>query len=331
MKRRIIIGIHGLGNKPPQPLLRKWWQKAICEGLRRIGGFSPGLNFKLVYWAHFLYSEPQDICQTNDEHPLHIDHPYIPGPKEWREAAPSRLTKHIHDTVDTLFDRFFMTENRIFNFDRIGDYILRKKFRDLELYYHKDNVSLGEVGLHAQDMIRNTLVNVLKANRKKEIMLISHSMGTVIAYDVLTQRDPQFKIHTLITLGSPLGLPTIMKKIYSEQNRDFRLEKTLPTPETITEKWINLSDLGDRIAMNYTLRDEFAPNSRGVAPEDVIVNNDYEFQHKPNRHKSYGYLRTPELAQVIQDFIAGGRLSGQVLLHKFVRKIWPSKKRGPGK
>jgi len=321
MKRRIIIGIHGLGNKPPQPLLQNWWQKAICEGLRRIGTSSPGLHFKLVYWAHFLYSEPQDICETDAEHPLYIDHPYVPGPRDWRETNPSRFKKGLLNTIDALFEHVFMTENRVFNFDRLGDYILRKKFRDLELYYHKGNVGLNQVGLHAQNMIRETLARVLKAHRRKEIMLISHSMGTVIAYDVLAQLEPELPIHTLITLGSPLGLPTIMKKIYSEQGRDFTREKTLPTPENITNQWLNFSDLDDHIAMNYTLRDDFAPNSRGVAPEDVIVKNDYEFRRKPNHHKSYGYLRTPELARVIRDFSAGGRPPRLAFLHRFAEKL----------
>ena len=31
----VIIGIHGLGNKPSPPLLAKWWKEAIREGLSR--------------------------------------------------------------------------------------------------------------------------------------------------------------------------------------------------------------------------------------------------------------------------------------------------------
>jgi len=36
MKResKIIIGIHGLGNKPPKTILEKWWRQAIEDGLK---------------------------------------------------------------------------------------------------------------------------------------------------------------------------------------------------------------------------------------------------------------------------------------------------------
>ena len=34
--RPVIIGIHGLGHKPSPPLLARWWEKAIREGLSRL-------------------------------------------------------------------------------------------------------------------------------------------------------------------------------------------------------------------------------------------------------------------------------------------------------
>jgi hypothetical protein len=40
----------------------------------------------------------------------------------------------------------------------------------------------------------------------------------------------------------------------------------------------------------------FEPNDRGVCVEDKIVINGYRsLEEKPNHHKIYGYLRTPEL------------------------------------
>ncbi len=321
MKRRIIIGIHGIGNKPPQPLLKKWWQEALCEGLRRIGSDGKKLDFELVYWAHYLYSEPQDLCETNPEHPLFINHPYVPGRRKFQRRPPGWLTKTLLNWAELFLAKLFMTENRLFNFDRLGDYVIRKRFRDLELYFHKANVDLTEVGMHARNMIRQELAQVIRRHRKKEIMLISHSMGTVIAYDVLTQIVPEITVHSFITLGSPLGLPTIMKKIYSEQDRDFRLEKTLPTPGNITHQWLNFADLGDHIALNYRLQNDFHANSRRIAPKDVTVSNDYRHDGTSNPHKSYGYLRTPELAKIVQQFIAEAPVPLLKPLLKLARKL----------
>lgn len=304
MKKRIVIGIHGIGNKPPQPLLKMWWQKAICEGLDRIGCSHKHFKFELVYWAHFLNSEPLSVSIRDPHHPLYIENPYVPAQKNEAVYTPNRFKKMVLDVIEYLMDVIFFYGTRIFNFDRIGDWVIRKKFRDLELYYHKDNAELNRAGLLAKKMIRETLAKQLRKHRGKEILLIAHSMGTVVAYDVLTQLVPDVEIHTLITLGSPLGLPTIIKQIFREQHQEAGGNHKVMTPENIKHAWLNFSDLDDRIALNYNLSNDFAPNSRGVAPRDVIVKNDYEYHGKRNPHKSYGYLRTPEVAKVIHDFLS---------------------------
>ena len=43
-------------------------------------------------------------------------------------------------------------------------------------------------------------------------MLIAHSMGSIIGFDVLTFLATDIKINTFITIGSPLGLPVIIKQ-----------------------------------------------------------------------------------------------------------------------
>ena len=44
----------------------------------------------------------------------------------------------------------------------------------------------------------------------------------------------------------------------------------------------------------------------GVRVKDDIVINDYRApgQEKRNHHKSYGYLRTPELSHLVAEFLA---------------------------
>ena len=47
--KTIILGIHGLGNKPSELLLKKWWKEAIIEGLDRIDKEMLSIPFDLVY------------------------------------------------------------------------------------------------------------------------------------------------------------------------------------------------------------------------------------------------------------------------------------------
>ena len=65
---KIIICIHGLGNKPPEITLTKWWKASIKEGLKKIGHPRIFLNLKLVYWARFLNHTPLDPNQKDKDH-----------------------------------------------------------------------------------------------------------------------------------------------------------------------------------------------------------------------------------------------------------------------
>ena len=52
-------------------------------------------------------------------------------------------------------------------------------------------------------------------------MLIGHSMGSIIAYDVLRivgRQTPLVPVDHFITIGSPLGLPHVKTKIYEEND-----------------------------------------------------------------------------------------------------------------
>ncbi|TDI94856.1 MAG: hypothetical protein E2O76_14690 [Caldithrix sp.] len=317
-RKKIIIGIHGAGNKPPQRLLQLWWQKAICEGLKRVGQPRRIFKVELVYWAHFLYSEPQSTKVSDPRSPLHINEPYVPAALNSVAQSPSRVRKKFLDWLEIMMDKLMLSENRLFNFDRIAEYIIRKKFRDLELYFHRSNVELDQVGLYAKKLIRKELAQILRKHRKKDILLISHSMGTVISYDVLTQLVPDIRIHTFITLGSPLGLPAVIRKIFTEQHKDLKNEKLLATPENIRQSWFNFSDLNDRVALDYKLRNDFKQNVHGIGPKDTIVHNDYENKGEKDHHKSFGYLRTPEVAEVILSFLADEKSSPLELVKRFL-------------
>ena len=90
-------------------------------------------------------------------------------------------------------------------------------------------------------------------------MLIAHSMGSIIAYDVLRDLGRELtgmQVDHLVTIGSPLGMPYVLYKIRQE-NASIR------TP-SIVRRWTNLADRRDPIAVDVHLADEFEPNDRGV-------------------------------------------------------------------
>jgi hypothetical protein len=309
ISKNIIIGIHGLANKPSMGLLEKWWIKSIREGLAYIGHPGTSFTFQLVYWADLLHEVPLDPHVKNTKSPSYMDDPYTPGdPSAYKNFTPSKIKKKLLDTAGREIDKLFFERNNLINFDKLAGLVIKNLYKDLDFYYNRDSVVSRFKGQRVRDAIRMRLAQTLDKYRKKRILLIAHSMGTIIAYDVLTRTTPDVRIDTLVTVGSPLGLPFIIKKIYDEQGKDCKVEKQAITPENILRKWYNFSDLDDPVAIIYQLAGDFKKNSRGVAPEDSIVFNNYEYGGKRDAHKLYGYLRTPEVAGVIRDFC--GKPSG---------------------
>lgn len=109
------------------------------------------------------------------------------------------------------------------------------------------------------DAIRQRLINTLTTASQNfdEILLVSHSLGTVVSYDVLHDHADQFKIAVWVTMGSPL------KKVRRMGLRDDNLGKI---DETTVPLWRNLYDTHDLVAdaigpqfPSYPIQDVFYP------------------------------------------------------------------------
>jgi len=207
--------------------------------------------------------------------------------------------KPAEDQLQDWWKAAILEDDGSLNFSRLTDFILRHFIKDLDAYYR---VTGGQIS----DLICAKLADYLFRNRRKKILLIAHSMGSIIAWDVLTKWVPEVKIHTLVTIGSPLGNPVVRSRILSELQHAESDACLLKTPENIYKHWYNLADYKDMVAINYDLQNEFLPNSRSVQPQDMLVWNNYEYEGERNPHKSYGYLRSPELTGILKHFLRKG-------------------------
>ena len=299
---KVVIFIHGLENKPPKKLLKKWYLKSIEEGFSKHGYALPHFDFEVVYWADLLYIRPLDPLIDDKQHRLYLDEPYHPSNLSGSNRESPSFKRKLFDRLEKFTDGLFLSKNSLVNVEYIFDWITSRTFRDLHIYYRKGVSINKQPEESAKKIIRERLKNTLVTHQKQEILLIAHSMGSIVAYDVLTFMVPEINIHSLITLGSPLGLPMIKREIFKEFELDYTSQTQLPTPENIRKAWHNLADLDDNVAINYNLEDDYAANAVGVAPKDVLVVNDYEYQGRKNPHKSFGYLRTYEIVMILHDF-----------------------------
>lgn len=308
----IIIAIHGLGNKPPKQQLEEWWKLAIKEGLAANNYPTNLPQFEMVYWADILYDKP--LTENDPESPYFLDEIYTKAPEN-KQHESHGIRKKFVDFLSKQLNKLFLNEDFTLNYTSITDTLVNLYFKELEMYYSEINIGNGQ---KVRDLIRNRLYSVLKRYKKDNIMLISHSMGSIVAFDVLTFLANTININTFVTIGSPLGLPIVISKIAVEQKRTFNHQDHMATPPGVSKNWFNFSDILDKVAFNYALADDFSANEKGIKPTDFLVENNYAMNGVYNPHKSYGYLRTPEFAKVLNEFILSERLS---LKEKIVRKI----------
>jgi hypothetical protein len=273
---KILIGIHGLANKPASDVLAKDWKKSICEGLEKNEKIdNPQLNFSLVYWADVIYDAPRE----NPE-------PYHPAKEgmlktykeNWLDSARAGIFDGLDDVIDSIKQRF--------GSGKLADFILKERLKALSTYYKNQQI---------RKTLRTRLKDEILKHQDKRIMILSHSMGSIIAYDVLREignHHSTLNINHFVTLGSPLGLPYVKNKIREENN-------LVRTP-SIVKKWSNFADKRDIVALDTHLADDYFANDSSVQVKDDLVANDWE---EGLHHKSYGYLRTPEVSKVISRFI----------------------------
>ncbi|GJE39040.1 hypothetical protein [Methylobacterium persicinum] len=282
--RNSIVGIHGLANKPPREEKAGWWAEAVQEGLRRNLGRDDAVPLEFVYWADLRYAEPLRNGENREPYQPDDGLGPFPSPAGEPERAKPTLTDRIYRGLATLEEAVGLTP--------VDDAILEYRLDDL-WGYHDD----PQFCRAARDRLRKALAR----HRDGPILLLAHSMGGLIAYDVLrlAERDGAVAgpVH-LVTLGSPFGLAEVKLTLEAEHG-------DLSVPRSVTA-WANLMDRNDIATVGEDLGGIVSPNGAGVRIRDVPVVNAYRAPDgRPNTHKSYGYLRTPEVSRIVADFLAG--------------------------
>ena len=216
------------------------------------------------------------------------------------------LYQAVHPAIlqQQLHGRLFLNKNLTEKFPGASAKIIENYFEELNTYYTDVCVSLQNEDCSAKAAIHAKLLKILEDYAGYEILLIAHSMGSIISFDVLMDPSADFTINTFVTMGSPLGIPPIVVRNFETQKALLPELKKPEAPNCITTHWYNLSDRRDSIALDHTLRDDYGSNRNGVKAIDLLVKNDYKVNGESNPHKSFGYLRARETAGLIDVFLS---------------------------
>ncbi|MDX2505615.1 MAG: alpha/beta hydrolase [Gammaproteobacteria bacterium] len=291
---KVIIGVHGLSNKPEKTQLSDWWLKSINDGLKSIDAQPlPAAQFKMAYWADLMYEKPDSKPE-----------PYTEPDTDEVDDDTSKLIDIGREFFSGIIGRFGDRKQQLTDDERIEgikNSVRGMVVEDLAAYYDDNSkIRYGDrIDTQTRSALRSVVRELIEKHQADELLIIGHSMGSIIAYDVLRSlRDTDLKVARLITFGSPLGLSNVKAKTQSEWDG-----KDKPcVPEVLAEGWANYSDRKDLVCADLTLSEEYKP-SAGFGVKDRFVSNGY-CHEKHNHHKSYGYLRTVAVAKYLKDFLA---------------------------
>ncbi|RMF98220.1 MAG: hypothetical protein D6727_03310 [Gammaproteobacteria bacterium] len=294
MNQRRILYVPGMKPKPPAEWHERMLLRCLLTGLRRTDPVvaaeleTAREVFSLVPWPHLFYTEVKDTA---------IDAPgldrllALPAP-EARDIEEARhwqkqLARFAYLACDALpwLTRWIADPN--------VKATLQDSLRYLE---NRDGIAAR---------IRELVAEALQAAAEggRPVLLIAHSLGSVIAWDVLwslsRQRSGPAAVDFL-TLGSPLGLNFFRHRLLGA-----RAEGRARYPDNIRH-WINLSAIGELTALDRRFADDYAPMLRlgllDSITDETELYNYFRGAEGLNVHKCYGYLVNPHTAAAVADW-----------------------------
>lgn len=325
LSNKRIIMIHGLASKPPEADWFELWKHCLIENIgvddkdlaQRVTAAQDDL-FASAYWAN---ATPHHLEDTRD----YVNRLRRQVEKVIDERRRIREAFHVGpgEKVGAFFKKRGLDLAKLLaGALTVKDNVMRAFLRETELYDQDQYIA---------DRMRAPLEEALRAawDDEREVAILSHSMGTFIAYDVLWRFShrtvPGFKhynhrkVKLFVTMGSPLGDSAICELLFAHH---FASGTRRRYPTNI-ERWHNYAALGDVVAHFSNFEENFftpmrelelfpnRPRYRTINyvklhnPFQVVATRANRKREKRNPHKSYGYLVQPRLGTWLADFLYG--------------------------
>lgn len=287
----LIVYVPGLKPKPPAELHERELIRCLREGIRRIDAeIADDIAgaFHLVSWTYDFYGEHRDMALDLADidgvlTKMTADQEDIAIVTSWRR----RFTQWLFRTADFLpfLIPHFATEE------------LEIHLRDFNKYL-RNNQGVSEA---ARQKVKSVITEAAEAGRP--ILLLGHSMGSVIAYESLWQLSREMKkeltVDLYLTTGSPLGQSIVQRHLMGSHSKG--VEKF---PANI-RRWINIAAVGELTAIDRALKNDFSEMIRLNLTGDIDDRDSYNYYHMHgslNVHAEYGYLVNEVTARTISEW-----------------------------
>ena len=308
-----VTFIHGIANKPPPADLLRIWRDTLANAADPLPLGDLGVTSELVYWADLMYDKPDDDVAAHEgvleNTPAAVDGgggATAPQPRNAEEAAfLAALRQHMSGLSDAeMAAAPAVPAQPLGTLERVPlPWFLKKPIMDAflrDVHHYLFDVEFAPPGrppVRIQKTIRDRFIgSVCGQTVTRPHVVVSHSMGTVIAYDCLKRVGACAEVDGFITLGSPLGLDEVQDKLQPGWSRD----DGFPSAK-LGAGWVNVFDRLDPVCgFDPNLANDYRKNGQSVV-EDIAVQNDGAWRHSITK-----YLRQPAVAGALRRMLQLG-------------------------
>lgn len=279
--RTAVVFVHGLARKPAPDMHQRIWLWGLSRKDPKPDVFArpnsgidvPAGSFRFNYYADVFYGDdyetdlgayeetiPGQEDGDTDEQVAQIEEALQLSPLDAAFSAHDAVTpreqafiemfeRKLSEDVDlTSSELGSSTEDGLEIASWLPDPIKQAVIKKaaMEAYYFLfDKVYRRPDGKQFQVRreLRRRLLDDLKwaSDQAERIVVVSHSMGTMVAYDVLRNCPECPNVDTLFTLGSPLGVREVQDELIAVGQKDVDF------PAAKLAKWLNIYDPLDPI------------------------------------------------------------------------------------
>ncbi len=304
-----IVFIHGLARKPPPDKLREIWLWGLARENPMPSVFAPpnkgvDLNSMSIpqrfnYYADVFYgiayeTELDSYYEANEnsdseievesldkfEPELNPPHPVTPRERAFIENLEAKL-KANPVLATTALEPSSAASRRDYEIaswlpSPVKEAIIKKAAMEAFYFlFNKEYLRSDGTRFMVRQELRSRLLKDLSAAQlqAEKIVIVSHSMGTMVAYDVLRNCPECPAVNTLFTLGSPLGIREVQDELIAMDASDVDF------PAAKLEHWINVYDPLDPVCgADPKLDNDYHPVN-GRAVQDIRESNWGNWRH----------------------------------------------------
>lgn len=294
-----IVFVPGKNPKPRPERHRQLLWRCLLHGLQQV---DPAIArelagqpqvFELVAWNRLFYG----VEKPADEDEPWIEQLCCKGGADERDVREALSWRNKSARL-----LYLLADHLPFLIPLLPDPAVRNAVVETERYFHNHD----GIAARVREALKAPLRPMLAAGER--VLLIGHSMGSIIAYDALWELDHlehhPGRVDLLLTLGSPLGMHYVQRQLLGAGEP---AERRYPCN---VRRWINIAAHGDLTALDPRLHRHFAAMVERGCVESIDdryreVFGYFRNEHGLNAHRSYGYLVESHTAHAIAAWWAG--------------------------